>query len=128
MLNSRQTAQAIVLALFLGTGFFVVWVIVAAWLTSTVHQSAWGGREIESLEICNDGTPVINSYSTDRKEIKYLTLSREPLSFSKEQSISRGVPMPFDFPHHEGQKLGWQSRMRPFSGGSSQYWFLIHDG
>jgi len=126
----RQLLTAAILAV----GFGTVWCVLVAWLGTSII-SAWPGKpspRYESLVVAADGTPLIQSFSTELSRVTHRDLNGDDYPTVDDTNELRAVYLngehgnlaqfPFD--------QGWEKRIKVFTDEKDldAVWYFVHDG
>ena len=126
----RANLRALFLALVIGAGALLVWVVGATWTTTIVEQRLSRSQPYVSLTITNKGEPLLTwvEYDPPKRIQQYRTLDGRPANYDGVSSARSAV---LQRAPDKPELLSWSQRIAAFSAGTSERreaWYLVHDG
>ncbi|QEH32573.1 hypothetical protein OJF2_10500 [Aquisphaera giovannonii] len=130
---TRSLLRAVTLALGAGT----LWGFLSAWVGTKAMDARSGGRAstYEVLAVGTDGTPLVQSYSTDDRGVTEVTF-HEPGGRVRDVPGRSGLVGAISLPGEPaergaaGMPGAWWARIRPFVDDTKpdHVWYFVHDG
>lgn len=128
MIRASSLRQTFTLAAVLAAGFAALWALVGQW-GADIIRSYYFPSGLMHLQVMNDGTPLLYSYSDRYSGIEYYDLAGYPVPTPEDAKQMIGAHLPVA-PGEEQRGDDWSSRLRSFAddGRPPGFWWVVADG